>query len=340
MPLRLLPWAPEYGTSMQFDAETGDDSTTDADPTVEGIDWNVVTPTGDRPAALQIIDGVRRAEAHAMDESPEGAPLFGLFGSLAVGAVRLDADGARILEEHVSVERRYFQVGGDPVDREVAVGDDALRFAAEVPPRATTANELVDALNRKMLDQEAKLAEDLSADESVLTLVDGPLRDIRPSGKRVVGYVKRIHNWYIDGERLRLLATLRAGQRSPLVMLRGTDGRERYTWFVRIADLSARYHQLGGIMRLEAPGFAPLSEAIALANQSTLELPRLASSPVRDPRAPHNLTPVGALEAVLTHRLGDRRWLRRLLVASVGEGADAVAAATALIHGQTLPEGA
>jgi hypothetical protein len=123
-------------------------------------------------------------------------------------------------------------------------------------------------------------------------------------------------------------------------MLRGTDGRERYTWFVRIADLGARYHQLGGIMRLEAPGFAPLSEAIVLANQSTLELPRLASSPVRDPRAPHNLTPVGALEAVLTHRLGDRRWLRRLLVASVGEGAAAVAAATALIHEQTLPEGA
>lgn len=72
--------------------------------------------------------------------------------------------------------------------------------------------------------------------------------------------------------------------------------------------------------------------AIALADQSTLALPPLASSPIRDPRAPQNLTPVGALEAVLTHRLGDRRWLRRLLAASVGEGADAVAAATVLLR--------
>ena len=35
----------------------------------------------------------------------------------------------------------------------------------------------------------------------------------------------------------------------------------------------------------------------------------------RDPRAPQNLVPVGALEAVLTHRLGDREWIRRLLTA-------------------------
>ncbi len=332
MPLRLLPWAPEYGTAMQFDAESGDDSNTTADADVEGIEWAPVEPASDPPAALQIIDGVRRAEAHAMDDGPGGEPLFGLFGSFAVGAVRCEASGARILEPYVSVQRRYLQTGGEPIDRDVIAGDDVLRFVAEVPPKATTANELVDALNRKMLDEEAKLAEELSADDSVLTLVDGPLRSLRSPGKRVVGYIKRIHNWYIDAERLRVLPALGVGQRTPLIRLTDTEGNARYSWFIRIADLGSRYHQLGGIMRLEAPGFAPLPEAIALADQSTLALPPLASSPIRDPRAPQNLTPVGALEAVLTHRLGDRRWLRRLLAASVGEGADAVAAATVLLR--------
>ena len=332
MPLRLLPWAPEYGTAMQFDAEGGADSKTAADADVEGVEWAPVTPRTEPPHALQIIDGVRRAEAHAMDDGPDGEPLFGLFGSFAVGAVRCEGESARIMEPYVSVQRRYFQTGGEPIDRDVVAGDDVLRFVAETPPKATTANELVDALNRKMLDEEAKLAEELSRDEGVLTLVDGPLRSLRAPGKRVVGYIKRIHNWYVDAERLRVLPALGVGQRTPLVTLTGSDGRERYTWFIRIADLGDRYHQLGGIMRLESPGFVPLSEAVTLADQATLALPRLASSPIRDPRAPQNLTPVGALETVLTHRLGDRRWLRRLLAASVGEGADAVAAATALLR--------
>ncbi len=335
MPLRLLPWAPEYGTSMQFDAEGSDDSEIAADIAVEGREWAPVEPASEPASALQIIDGVRRAEAHAMDDGPGGEPLFGLFGSFAVGAVRLEGRSARILEPYVSVHRRFFQAGGDPVDRDVVVGDDVLRFTAEVPPKATTANSLVDALNRTMLDEEAKLAEELSRDESTLTLVDGPLRDLRSPGKRVVGYVKRIHNWYIEAEQLQVLPALGVGQRTPLVRLTSPDGRERYSWFVRIAALGSRYHHLGGIMRLEAPGFAPLAEAVVLADQSTSAMPRLASSPVRDPRAPQNLIPVGALETVLTHRLGDRRWLRRLLAASIGEGADAVAAATALLMERT-----
>ncbi|MDP6606479.1 MAG: hypothetical protein QF664_09515 [Dehalococcoidia bacterium] len=320
---------------MQFDAEGSDDSETAADVAVEGREWEPIDPASGPTAALQIVDGVRRAEAHAMDDGPDGEPLFGLFGSFAVGVVRLEGRSASILEPYVSVHRRYFQAGGDPVDRDVDVGADKLRFEAGVPPKATTANSLVDALNRTMLDEEAKLAEELSRDESTLTLVDGPLRDLRSPGKRVVGYVKRIHNWYIESEQLQLLPALGVGQRTPLVKLTSPDGRERYSWFVRIAALGSRYHHLGGIMRLEAPGFAPLAEAVVLADQSTSALPRLASSPVRDPRAPQNLIPVGALEAVLTHRLGDRRWLRRLLAASIGERAHAVAAAAALLMKRT-----
>ena len=44
---------------------------------------------------MQIVDGVRRVEAHAIDDLPDGDTAFGLFGSYAVGAVR--CEGATLL---------------------------------------------------------------------------------------------------------------------------------------------------------------------------------------------------------------------------------------------------
>ncbi len=78
---------------------------------------------------------------------------------------------------------------------------------------------------------------------------------------------------------------------------------------------------LGGVLRLECSDEVSTARAVALADQTAALLPRLASSPVKDPRAPQNLTPVGALEAHLTHLMGDRTFIHRLLVASVAREA-------------------
>ncbi len=305
---------------MQFDADADEESRPEVDATVEGRGWSAVVPSSALPSAVQVVDGVRRVEAHAMDEGPDGTPLFGLFGSYAVGVVRCEGNRARILEDGIRVERCYLQAGGQPEDQFIPARSGDLRFVAKVEP-ASTANGLIDALNRLMLDEEAKLAEELSRDESTLTLVDGPLRTLRSPGRRVVGYVKRIVNWYIPPEEQRLLLTLATGERTPLFRITDSQGNERYSWFLRIADLGAHIHPLGGIMRLEAPGVLPLPQAIALADQTAVVLPRLASTPARDPRAPQNLVPVGALEARLTHRLGDRTWVSRLLMAQAGREA-------------------
>jgi uncharacterized protein len=324
MALRLLPWSPEYGTGMQFEAEDANAEGTPPDTSVERRPWKAVTPTAPRPDAIQIVDGVRRAEAHAMDETAEGALVLGLFGSYAVGAVRCEGR-ARILEDQFRVERRYLQTGGEPRSRLVPGGTHSLCFTAETPREAVSANDLVAALNRKMLDEEEKLAEELSRDESVLTFVDGPLR-LRSPGERVVGYIKRVHRWYLAAEQQRLLLDLRVGERTPLFLI-AENGRERLSWFLRLADLRGHYHPLAGVMRLEVLGTLPIFEAARLADQSALVLPELASSPVRDPRSPQNLTPVGALESALTHRLGDRRWINRLLTAAIeAESADAAVA--------------
>ena len=333
MTLRLVPWSPEYGSGIEadVDAAADQDGASLVDAGVEGP-WRAIRPDADPPVAIQIVDGVRRVEAHAIDDLDDGAIAFGLFGSYAVGVVRCEGARARILEDErvLRVRRRYLQAGGDEAsERVVAAGGSALRFRAELPAGAQAPADLVAALNRLMLDEEARLAEELSEDAAALTIVDGPLR-LRAPGPRVVGYVKRTHRWYIGGERLALLGALAVGERTPLFRIaRDDDRNERLAWYLRIADMGEQYHHLAGVVRLETPGALPVREAAALADQTALVLPRFASSPIRDPRAPQNLTPVGALETLLTRRLGDRLWLRRRIARALDPSALAFAAAEA-----------
>ena len=329
MVVRLLPWQPEYGSALPFDSDAEPDPMDPVDLTVERPVWAPVTPDPAPPAPVQIVDGVRRAESHAMDDGPEDEPIFGLFGSYAVGAVRCDGR-ATIIEDSILVRRRYLHAGHDAVhDRTINSGAATVHFESHRVPGATTAQALVGALNRAMLDEEALLAAERSRDESVVTLLDGPLRSLRSPGRRVVGYVKRIQQWYVSPTERELLPTLQPGERTPLFLIPPGAGLEashaegRYSWFLRLRHLNPLYHPLGGVMRLETSGALPLTEAVALADDTARTLPRLSSVPGHDPRAPHNLVPVGALEATLTHRLGDRRWIQRLLTASVGRDAHA-----------------
>ncbi|MFN8639577.1 MAG: hypothetical protein U0360_09015 [Dehalococcoidia bacterium] len=74
--------------------------------------------------------------------------------------MRCEDGRAWFIEDAFRLERRYFQAGGDPVDHIVRSGGTALRFVAEQRPEAS-ANGLVDALNRVMLDREGSLADAL-----------------------------------------------------------------------------------------------------------------------------------------------------------------------------------
>ena len=50
-----------------------------------------------------------------------------------------------------------------------------------------------------------------------------------------------------------------------------------------------------------------------MADVSTATLPRFASTPYKDPRAPQNLIPIAGLEKRLRALLGDARLLHRAL---------------------------
>jgi hypothetical protein len=80
---------------------------------------------------------------------------------------------------------------------------------------------------------------------------------------------------------------------------------------------------LAGLLRLETSAGLDRPAVVALADLSARTLPRFASDPVRDPRAPQNLYPVGALEGRLRHLLGDSMKIRRALLAQLHEEATA-----------------
>ena len=323
MALRLLPWASEYGAGIEAAGDPEPPPAAEVDAGVEHSRWRAVAPAGPRPRPVLIVDGVRRVEAHAMEEGPaeppggEG-PALGLFGSLAVGAVAVGPGApARILEPAIRLERCYVTTAAGAADRVLRAGRAELRFRPRHAPHASTPRDLVAALNRAMLDAEAELASGLAASGEALVLVDGPLRRRRP-GERAVGYVKRIHRWYVGPAERALAGALGVGERTPLFRIEDRQEPGRYSWYARTAALAPRFHPLAGVVRLECHGDLPVADASRLADEATSALPPLVPTAARDPRAPQNLLPVGALERALTHRLGDRRRVRRLLTASVG----------------------
>lgn len=79
---------------------------------------------------------------------------------------------------------------------------------------------------------------------------------------------------------------------------------DRYSSYVRIADPDPHAGPWSGIVRLEVPQSAGLACASATADAVTGFLPPFAGVRHRDPRAPQNLQPVGALEKHLRHVLG------------------------------------
>jgi hypothetical protein len=93
----------------------------------------------------------------------------------------------------------------------------------------------------------------------------------------------------------------------------GTSWR-RYAWYLRLPTRSIA--PWAGIVRCEAGTNLPIEELNTLADITALILPGLAGVDYKDPRAPQNLIPIGGLEKILRHRLGDRGLLYRALRAA------------------------
>jgi|CXWL01.1.fsa_nt_gi hypothetical protein len=304
-------WAPEMAAPVAVDATPATVVPVDATVELAHAAWRPLTPTAAAPAVVAVVDGVRRVDARIWVSGGVGGgeqARQGICASYAAGAVRCGAaaaDGSRRAElVAAEVERSVFLPAPmAPIATDLGSWQPVV-VAGEDP------SLLINALQERLRALEVAVAR--AAGPVDLLLVDGPLsahHGRATPGPPTVGYVKTHHLTYLPAALLPTIGALGVGQRTPLFVIQAAWSR--YSWYVRLPGPGG--HAWAGVIRCELPPNLSVAAAVDLAEATTAALPRLASSPHKDPRAPQNLVPIGGLERELRRRLGDAALLERAL---------------------------
>ncbi|MFA9432509.1 hypothetical protein [Egicoccus sp. AB-alg2] len=306
MKLVVDSWAPELGG-----AGGGDDLPAgpgDVDPNVEvpAADWAPRRPAvvSDRPVGF--VDGVRRVEGvlWRADDTPDGAVRQAAAVSIAAGAVCCTGDKATITT--TEVQRLLVGPAGFQA-LQTRAGRFEPRAVADDDPAALQRGmqERLRRLERRLLDQ---LAWPDGVGEVGLLVLDGPL-DGSVEVPHAVGYVKTHHVAYLPEEVRHVITALRPGERTPLFLAQSSW--TRFSWYLRLPY--GGDHPWAGIVRCEASADVGPADATRLADLAAGQLPRFASRPHKDRRAPQNLYPIAGLERHLKRLLGDGNHVLRAL---------------------------
>ncbi|GAA3880183.1 hypothetical protein [Tessaracoccus defluvii] len=308
-------WAPDYGSSLQEVeelAESKAELTTDVE--VPDAGWRPIAASATtEPSTILFVDGVRRVEARLWlnpDDGGEQAPA--LCASYAAGVVRSTRSAATV--DIAEVRRSLLTTAEDADDIVTGLGTWTVAHAKPDPGKQVF-DLLSLALQQKLAELEIICAANARAaapdDVDDLLVIDGPLRG-RTNVPRAIGMIKSQHSAYLPADLNRVVGALAAGERTPVFRL-GTTW-ERYSWYLRLPGPGGS--PWAGIVRVECASELSVDEAVALAATSQAVLPRYASEPFKDPRAPQNLYPIAGLERTLRHRLGDPQLLHRALRAA------------------------
>ena len=146
-----------------------------------------------------------------------------------------------------------------------------------------------------------------SATPPTRIFIDGPLRGWPQP--HAVGYIKSHHVSYLTEAPQAVVGRLAAGQRTPLFFM--TTSWSRYSWYLRLPGPAT--HAWWGIVRCEVSDALTVADARRAADRATALLPRFASSPHKDARAPQNLYPIAGLEGHLRRLLGDAGFVHRCI---------------------------
>jgi hypothetical protein len=301
--IALETWDPDYGSPTDAAVLEPTDVKVNPDVELAAAEWRPIA--GAAPAAgkcdVLFIDGVRRTDAIAWITEGSGPPFRAILASYAAGAVHV-GQSARV----ISAECCRVLVAAVKTD---ALITKAGTWAALVTT-ADTPEQLSLAVQERMTDLEISVAHQHGG-ATDLIVIDGPLRG-RQDIAGAVGYVKTHQVAYLPATLQPVIAALKAGERTPI--FRCTTSWSRYSWYLRLPGNAS--HAWWGVIRLEASERLGVSEVVKLANTTAGVLPRFASVPHKDPRAPQNLFPIGGLERELRRRLGDREIITRLLRAA------------------------
>jgi hypothetical protein len=292
-------WAPEFGAPVGGDVLGESDADVDVSVEVAATGWAPIARAAAPAGCVMFVDGVQRIDARVWVEDDDGGSRQGVCASWAAGVVRCDGV-ARVVAAEV---RRGVLCPGDGVEPIATRHGDYRAY----PVPDSGGDPLGQALGRVRGDLEGRVAVESGADRDLL-VVDGPLGDRRHIDG-AVGYVKSHHVAYLPVAQQAVVGRLTPGQRTPLFRI-GSE-RFRWSWYLRLPGPAT--HAWWGVVRCEAAGELTLDDAVARADLVAATLPRFASQPHNDPRAPQNLHPIAGLERELKHRLGDPLLLERAL---------------------------
>ncbi|MCP4222894.1 MAG: hypothetical protein GY773_06085 [Actinomycetia bacterium] len=290
-------WDPAYGISADDSSLEPADQPVDATVELPLDQWRPLVPAGLAPETVLFVDGVRRIDTRVwIDDEELTRPA--ICATVAAGVVRCEPGAATIFG--VQVERGVYTAVAGATDIETKHGTYEVRPAVDDQDAS-----LYFSLHRHMTELEQSLSVELSRAE--LVVFDGPLRGREQATS--VGYVKTQHVQYLEPAQHRVVAALADGERTPLFAIGGQF--PRWSWYLRLPG--PRSHALSGIVRLELPGLGEADDAVERAEVISAALPRYASKPHREARAPQNLYPISGLERELRRRLGDVRLMERAL---------------------------
>jgi hypothetical protein len=301
-------WDPAYGTGVEDGPRTESNASTELDVELPEHEWRPIDPAPATtvPDVVLFVDGVRRNDAGVWVQDDAGQVHPGLAASYAAGVVRCDLRGGSAELVGHRIGRGLFSPSPDAAD----IGEPPARYAAQTAGGGEP-KHLEGAVGACLARLEVELSHHARVGSTVdddLLVLDGRLHG-RTSVARAIGYVKRQRGNYLPPALSTVVASLAAGQRTPVFRLSSL-----YSWYVRLPGPAGP--PWAGIVRVECAGDLTVADAIALADRSAATLPRFASHAYKDPRAPQNLTPIAGLERRLRGLLGDPRLLHRALLAA------------------------
>lgn len=304
------PFDVGYGASFKAQGESALDREC---PIVE--DGGVLTAhtpaRGDVPERLAFVDGTMCTDARLTRRAPDGTLAAGIAGAWAAGSV-LSEVGRPLRLDGICFGRLTVCCGGVPAALPPQPGGWAWESIAVEGDDVEVARQ---RLQRRMRDAEGVLAERL-CEAGWLTLVDGPLNNVRRTRTvPIVGYVKTHHRRMLAAADWARVPELLVGQRSSLFAI----GEDLYGCYLRVGDAGPWASAWAGIVRLEVPAGAGRAAAVEAVDSAAAWLPRFASAPHRDARAPVNLAPIAGLERALRRHTGDSGIALRAIRAAVLE---------------------
>ena len=306
-------WAPEYGVSGDESQLDDRNEPVNLDVEVPADQWQPID--GDPSDAVDrvlFVDGIRRTEAQIWVSEGHTSRL-GVCASVAAGAVLCTPEKATVVDAEVF---RGFYAGPLEGAKDIETRHGCYTY---VQCSSDQPEHLNLGIQNRMTSLETAIVVgpggggqqslDTGAD---LVIFDGPIRGRNQSNG--VGYIKTQHVQYLPESHQSIIGRLTNGQRTPVFHIDGSFSR--YSWYIRLP--SPPSHPLAGVVRCEVSATGEAAEAANRAAQTIAVLPRYASEPHKEPRAPQNLYPIAGLEAQLRRRLGDPLILDRALRIAAG----------------------